>query len=72
MKLGFNILATEGTKHFLAQHDIESQLIKKVKDGRPNIVDAIKNGDIQLVVNTPKGKLSEVDDSYIRKSAIKI
>ena len=70
-ELGFNILATEGTKHFLAQHDIESQLIKKVKDGRPNIVDAIKNGDIQLVVNTPKGKLSEVDDSYIRKSAIK-
>jgi carbamoyl-phosphate synthase large subunit len=40
-------------------------------EGRPNIVDAIKNGEIQLVVNTPSGKQSEYDDSYIRKAAIK-
>ena len=40
-------------------------------EGRPNIVDAIKNGEIDLVINTPKGKFSEFDDSYIRKEAIK-
>jgi len=40
-------------------------------EGRPNIVDAIKNGEIQLVINTPSGKLSKYDDSYIRKAAIK-
>lgn len=70
-ELGFDILATTGTQRFLAGNGVESQLIKKVKDGRPNIVDAIKNGEIQLIVNTPKGKMSEVDDSYIRKSAIR-
>jgi carbamoyl-phosphate synthase large subunit len=69
--LGFKILATAGTQKFLAQHDIESHSIKKIMEGRPNIVDAIKNGEINLVINTPKGKLSEVDDSYIRKTAIK-
>ena len=69
--LDFKILATEGTKNFLAQQGIESTSIKKVKDGRPNIVDAIKNGEIDLVINTPKGKFSEMDDSYIRKEAIK-
>jgi carbamoyl-phosphate synthase large subunit len=70
-ELNFTILATEGTKKLLKKHGIKSKFIKKVKDGRPNIVDAIKNGEIQLVINTPKGKLSEVDDSYIRKEAIK-
>ena len=40
-------------------------------EGRPNIVDAIKNGEIRLVINTPSGKLSKYDDSYIRKAAIK-
>jgi carbamoyl-phosphate synthase large subunit len=70
-ELGFKIIATEGTRRFLKEHGIESQLIKKVHEGRPNIVDAIKNGDIHLVVNTPAGKQSEYDDSYIRKNAIK-
>jgi carbamoyl-phosphate synthase large subunit len=69
--LNFKILATNGTKKFLQQHGIESELIKKIYEGRPNIVDAIKNGEINLVINTPAGKLSEYDDSYIRKNAIK-
>ena len=67
----FKILATEGTQRFLKEHGIEAKYIKKVKDGRPNIVDVVKNGEIDLVINTPKGKFSEVDDSYIRKEAIK-
>ena len=70
-KLGFKIKATEGTHKFLAEHGIESEHILKLHEGRPNIVDAIKNRDIQLVINTPSGKLSKHDDSYIRKSAIR-
>jgi carbamoyl-phosphate synthase large subunit len=69
--MGFRIRATGGTKRFLATIGVESELILKVHEGRPNIVDAIKNGDIDLVVNTPAGRLSEYDDSYIRKNAIK-
>lgn len=69
--MGFRILATKGTRKFLAEHGVEAELILKVHEGRPNIVDAIKNGEIDLVVNTPAGRLSEYDDSYIRKNAIK-
>jgi len=69
--LDFTILATEGTQAFLAENGITAEPIKKLQEGRPNIVDAITNGEIQLVVNTPVGKLSQYDDSYIRKSAIK-
>ena len=70
-KLGFKIKATNGTHKFLAGHGIESESILKMHEGRPNIVDGIKNDEIQLVINTPSGKLSKHDDSYIRKSAIK-
>ena len=70
-KLGFTIMATEGTHKFLAEKGIETQHILKVHEGRPNIVDAIKNNQIQLIVNTPIGKRSQHDDSYIRKAAIK-
>jgi len=70
-EMGFNIITTDGTGKFLASHGIKSQRINKIYDGRPNIVDAIKNGEIQLVINTPSGKQSEYDDSYIRKNAIK-
>jgi len=69
--LKFDIMATEGTKRFLEANGIECEFVKKVHEGRPNIVDAIKNKVINLVVNTPAGKQSEYDDSYIRKAAIK-
>ena len=69
--LGFRILATEGTKAFLDGIGVESERINKMHEGRPNIVDAIKNGDIDLIINTPAGKTSQHDDSYIRKNAIK-
>jgi carbamoyl-phosphate synthase large subunit len=67
----FRILATGGTHTFLKSNGIAAVPIKKIYEGRPNIVDAIKNGEIHLVINTPAGKMSEYDDSYIRKSAIK-
>ncbi len=70
-ELGFKIKATQGTRDFLALEGIESELILKMHEGRPNIIDSIKNGDIQLLINTPSGKLSAHDDSYIRKAAIK-
>ena len=69
--LGFTIVATAGTKDFLAANGIDAGLILKLNEGRPNIDDAIKNGDIHLVINTPIGKESQYDDSYIRKAAIK-
>ncbi len=70
-ELGFALKATVGTRNYLAEHGIESELILKRHEGSPNITDAIANGEIQLVVNTPSGKLSVWDDSYIRKAAIK-
>jgi carbamoyl-phosphate synthase large subunit len=70
-ELGFHIKATGGTHDFLASQGIESELILKMHEGRPNIADGITNGEIHLVVNTPIGKLSQYDDSYIRKTAIK-
>ncbi|MEE9556393.1 MAG: carbamoyl-phosphate synthase large subunit [Candidatus Adiutricales bacterium] len=69
--LDFKIIATDGTHSFFNEQEIESDKIMKVHEGRPNIVDSVKNGEIDLIVNTPSGKLSKYDDSYIRKSAIK-
>jgi carbamoyl-phosphate synthase large subunit len=69
--MGFEIMATGGTKAFLEKNGIESGFINKIYEKRPNIVDALVNGEIALVVNTPAGKQSEYDDSYIRKTAIK-
>ncbi|MBN1320512.1 MAG: carbamoyl-phosphate synthase large subunit [Thermoleophilia bacterium] len=70
-EMGFKIRATAGTHAFLSEQGIASEPILKLHEGRPNIEDAIKNGEIQLVVNTPAGKSSEFDDSYIRKAAIR-
>jgi len=69
-KLGFKIYATKGTGHFLKEHGIPNTQIKKLHEGRPNIVDAIKNKDIHLIINTPIGRTSKYDDSYIRIMAI--
>jgi carbamoyl-phosphate synthase large subunit len=69
--IGFKILATEGTHEYLSDKGVKSERILKVYEGRPNIVDAIMNKEIQLVINTPIGKQSQNDDSYIRKAAIK-
>jgi len=69
--LGFKIRTTGGTCDFLKSRGIQTEGILKMHEGRPNIVDAIKNSEIQLVINTPSGRLSQHDDSYIRKAAIK-
>jgi carbamoyl-phosphate synthase large subunit len=69
--LGFRILATRGTHYFLKSHGIETETVKKLGLGRPNLKDAMKNGDIQLLVNTPSGRESTEDSSEVRKTAIK-
>ena len=70
-ELGFSIKATVGTNRFLGENGIPSEVINKLNEGRPNIVDGIMNKEIQLVINTPSGKKGQNDDSYIRKAAIK-
>ncbi|MEJ6949522.1 carbamoyl-phosphate synthase large subunit [Natronospora cellulosivora (SeqCode)] len=70
VEMGFEILATGGTHNYLEEQGIKSTPINKINQGRPNIVDAIKNGDIQLIINTPIGKQGKDDDSYIRSGAI--
>jgi carbamoyl-phosphate synthase large subunit len=70
-RLGFSIRATSGTRDYFAEKGINSEPVMKLQEGRPNIDDAIKNGEVHLVINTPIGKASQYDDSYIRKAAIK-
>ena len=69
--LGFTLLATQGTAAYLEQHGVTARAVLKLHEGRPNVADAITNGEVQLVINTPSGKTSSYDDSYIRKAAIK-
>jgi len=67
---GFKIRATGGTSEFLNDNGIKTEYIKKLKEGRPNIVDAIKNGNIQLVINTTAGGQTKKDSFYIRRNAL--
>lgn len=70
-ELGFKILSTHKSYKLLVQEGIECERVFKIYEGRPNIADKIANGEIQLIINTPAGKTSIHDDSYIRKAAIK-
>ncbi|MFH0964023.1 MAG: carbamoyl-phosphate synthase large subunit [Planctomycetota bacterium] len=70
--LGFHILATDGTQRLFASHGIPCERINKLHEGRPNIVDAVTNRSIRLLINTPLGKRSQMDDSDIRKAAIRM
>ncbi len=69
-KLGFKVLSTEGCSLFFAERGFQTEAVHKIYQGRPNIIDLIKNDQIQLIVNTPSGRQSEYDDSYIRKAAV--
>ena len=70
-KAGFSLVATAGTAALIREAGIPVELVKKLSEGRPNILDLITNGKIQMIVNTPVGKDSANDDSYLRKAAIK-
>ncbi len=68
---GFKLMATGGTCDLLEEAQIPVKRVRKLYEGRPNILDHMTNGDIQLIINSPVGKDSRHDDSYLRKSAIK-
>ena len=69
--LGFKVLATENTCRLFREHGIECERVNKIYEGSPHIGDLIQEGKIDLIINTPIGKQSASDDSYIRKAAIK-
>ena len=68
--LGFHLLATRGTARYLRERGLEVEVVLKVYEGRPNIVDLIKNGEVSLVVNTASGKRTAHDSKEIRRSAL--
>jgi carbamoyl-phosphate synthase large subunit len=68
-EMGLHIVATKGTAEYLNAHGVAAEMVYKVQEGRPNIVDRIKDGQIRIVFNTPLGGESFYDDSAIRKSA---
>jgi len=68
--LGFKILATGGTARYLQEQGIEVTAINKVLEGRPHIVDALKNGDVQLVLNTTEGAQALADSLSIRRTSM--
>lgn len=68
---GFKIVATGNTCDLIREAGIEAERVKKRYEGRPNVQDLITNGSIQLIINSPIGKDSVMDDSYLRKAAIK-
>lgn len=69
-QMGFNIYATEGTSAFLTAHGVANTCVKKLREGRPNIGDMIKNKQLNLIFNTPIGREGKTSDSYIRMMAI--
>lgn len=70
-KAGFKIIASDNTCRLLKENGIEAEKINKLQEGRPNMLDVITNGKVDMIVNTPSGKESKNDDSYLRKAAIK-
>jgi carbamoyl-phosphate synthase large subunit len=69
-ELGFRILATEGTQRYLRGRGVPAERVLKVHEGRPNAIDLIVSGEVQLLINTPLGKFTQVDDYEIRRAAL--
>ena len=70
MSLGFNVVATEGTRKVLIENGLKVELVLKLHEGRPHVLDSIKNEKIQLIINTPTGKEALTDDRLIRRTAL--
>ena len=69
-ELGFDVIATSGTQRFLAENGVSATKINKVAEGRPHVVDAIKNGQVQLVFNTTEGQTALTDSQSLRRAAL--
>jgi carbamoyl-phosphate synthase large subunit len=70
VEIGFELVATRGTAQYLSEANLPVRSVYKVMEGRPNVVDLIKGGEIQLVVNTPIGAKSFFDEKAIRRAAV--
>jgi carbamoyl-phosphate synthase large subunit len=70
MDLGFQVVATAGTQKVLQDHGLEVELVLKVHEGRPHVLDWIKNEEIHLIINTPMGETAQLDDRIIRRTAL--
>ncbi|WP_028084704.1 carbamoyl-phosphate synthase large subunit [Dolichospermum circinale] len=70
IKLGFTIMATQGTRQILQKAELDVTSILKLHEGRPHVLDAIKNGNIQLIINTPSGEEAHADSKLIRRTAL--
>jgi len=68
--LGFKIVATSGTQKVLSEHGLVVESVLKLHEGRPHVVDIIKNGQIQLIINTPSGEEAQADGKLIRRTAL--
>jgi carbamoyl-phosphate synthase large subunit len=69
-ELGFRIIATRGTAEYLSSHGVHAQVVNKVHEGRPNVVDHIKNREVQLIINTPSGKKTKRDSLSLRQATL--
>ncbi len=70
MDLGFNVMATLGTRQVLQEHGLDVELVLKLHEGRPHVLDAIKNQKIQIIINTPSGEEAQTDARLIRRTAL--
>ncbi|CEJ46061.1 carbamoyl-phosphate synthase large subunit [Umezakia ovalisporum] len=70
MMLGFTVMATMGTRRILQEHGLDVELVLKLHEGRPHVLDAIKNRKIQLIINTPSGEEAQTDARLIRRTAL--
>jgi carbamoyl-phosphate synthase large subunit len=70
VELGFELVATRGTRDFLESHGVPAELVLKVHEGRPNVTDMMINNQLSIVVNTPFGRSAFYDDTYIRRIAL--
>ena len=69
-QLGFNIISTKGTGDTLEENGIKCHKVLKIREGRPNVLDMIKNGEIDLIINTPEGRIARSDGYYLRTAAV--
>jgi carbamoyl-phosphate synthase large subunit len=70
ISLGFQVIATAGTRQVLRDHGLAAELVLKVHEGRPHVLDAIKNQQVQLIINTPSGEEAQSDGRLIRRNAL--
>jgi carbamoyl-phosphate synthase large subunit len=70
LRLGFKVFATSGTSSYLTEHGVKNSSVYKMNEGRPNVVDFMKNGEISIVVNTPLGESSRFDELSIGSAAL--